>query len=651
MPILPVRNVGANGIIKDIPSVLLPVEGWSDGRNVRFDNGSVSKMLGHSQEFAVTTEPDLVQYWPRPVTPYYITATGNTVVRRDTSGNSASLVPAGTVFSATGRWRSSLFNGGYTVIMNNGVDKPQYITYGTDGAVDEVSLQPLPSWPDDLSAQVVVGHNYAMIAGNLRDASGAVTSYQSGTIRISSQAAPGGVPDSWTIGSELLTTADEFELANSGEILEIISLRRNAIVFTNNSIHSVTLPTATQATRVENLNDVNGILATGCAAEFDGQIFVVDQNDIYVTSGTGSIKSVADEKIRDYFFRNLHPDFRDSTFVAHNVAQDEMWICYVTELSTVKKCNEALIFNYRSNTWSIRDLPRTLDATVDDKDQLFFTGYSSISDIYTFTHLGEWNLLAPRATALNTGRYFITDPQADLTGDNIPSYRPTHSINENHIGTSYRLVIDGSDEDSTNHSTAIAGLSVGDDIFVTPMDELETTDAVVFNRFRVVSTPTVINTNDYSIEMRLVDAAGNSGRASHEFFTVTLDQNIPDSTSIHKADVTNQFNGTNFPAYVERKVLDFGDASLSKWAAEIYPLMDGSGTINIIMEGTNNAGAPVNLAGNSRNIKKQAFNIENDYKVDNRVNGRYLNIRFSSNNSDTWRLAGYSFDYTPDSRR
>ena len=56
MAILPVRNVGASGIIKDIPSVLLPVEGWSDGLNVRFDNGSVSKILGHSEEFTVTTE-------------------------------------------------------------------------------------------------------------------------------------------------------------------------------------------------------------------------------------------------------------------------------------------------------------------------------------------------------------------------------------------------------------------------------------------------------------------------------------------------------------------------------------------------------------------------------------------------------------------
>ena len=121
--------------------------------------------------------------------------------------------------------------------MNNAVDVPHYITYGTSGRPQEVSLQPLPDWPTTLSAQVVVGHQFAMIAGNLTDRSGTFVSYQPGTIRISAQAAPGGVPASWTIGPELLTTADEFEIANSGTILEIISLRGRAMVFTDNSIH------------------------------------------------------------------------------------------------------------------------------------------------------------------------------------------------------------------------------------------------------------------------------------------------------------------------------------------------------------------------------------------------------------------------------
>ena len=47
MPIQPVRGLGSVGIVQDTPSVLLPPEAWSDGRNVRFDNESVSKISGH----------------------------------------------------------------------------------------------------------------------------------------------------------------------------------------------------------------------------------------------------------------------------------------------------------------------------------------------------------------------------------------------------------------------------------------------------------------------------------------------------------------------------------------------------------------------------------------------------------------------------
>ena len=476
----------------------------------------MSKRLGYQEEFSSTFEPQLVQYWPRPITPYYITAAGRTVRRTDASGVVTNLVPDGTLFNTTAPWRSSLYNGGYTVLMNNGVDAPQYITFGTDGRPQEISLQPLPDWPFTLSAQVVVGHQYAMIAGNLTDRSGTFVSYQPGTIRISAQAAPGGVPDSWTIGSELLTTADEFEIANSGTILEIISLRGRAMVFTDNSIHAVTLPAPGRPTRVENLNDTNGILATGCAIEFDGQIFVVDRNDVYVTSGTGSIQSVIDHKMRDYFFNNLHTEFYEATFVVRNPSQDEIWICYPTTSQTEAKCNEALVWNYRQQNWSIYDVANARSAT-----------------------------LGPRI-----------------------------------------------------ENNAFAG----------------------------------------GAEYLMMTGYPSSTQTTN-------------STSIHRMDVTNQFNGENFNAFVERKVLDFQDASMSKWVAEIYPLMEGTGSVDITMEATNNAGAAVDLTGNAMGVKRQTYSIQQDYKVDNRVNGRYLNLRVSSNSNDNWIFAGYSFDYSPSNKR
>ena len=517
MPVQPVRNVGAAGIIRDIPSVLLPASAWSDGRNVKFDNDNVSKRLGYAEEFSTATEPQLVQYWPRPITPFYITANGDTVQRRDASGNTTSLVPSGTIFNNSATWRSSLYNGGYTVLMNNGVDAPQYITYGLDGTPDQISLQPLPDWPSTLSAQVVVGHQYAMVAGNLTDRSGTFVSYQPGTVRISAQAAPGAVPSSWTIGEELLTTADEFEIANSGTILDMVSLRGRVIVFTDNSIHAITLPAPARPTRVDDLNDTNGVLTTGCAVEFDGKILVVDRNDIYVTSGTGSIKSVIDHKNRDYFFnQRLNTTLYEATFIARNPAQDEIWICYPSVDQTVAKCDEALVWNYRNNTWTTYDLPNARSAT-----------------------------LGPRI-----------------------------------------------------ENNAFAGGA------------------------------------EY---LMMTGYPSSSQRAV--------------SNSIHRMDTTNQFNGENFNAFVERKVLDMQDSSRAKWVAEIYPLMEGTGSVDITMQGTANAGEVVDLASNARGVKRQTFNIETGYKVDNRVNGRYLNLRLSSNSNDNWIFAGYSFDYSPSNKR
>ena len=226
-------------------------------------------------------------------------------------------------------------------------------------------------------------------------------SYQPGTIRISSQAAPGGVPSSWTIGPELLTTADEFELSQTSEIRDIVDLRGYSLVFTGNSIHRVQLASIDQPTRVQNLNTGRGVLATNCVIEFDGRVFAVDVNDIYTTNGSGSINSVADEKVRDYFFSRLNPTHMPNTFVVRNIREDEIWIVYPTTDSTDGRCDEALIWNYHKNTWTIRDMPGTLDATIGprvvsgefsgDVDSIIFTGYENAANSTTSDriHVGD----------------------------------------------------------------------------------------------------------------------------------------------------------------------------------------------------------------------------------------------------------------------
>ena len=79
--------------------------------------------------------------------------------------------------------------------------------------------------------------------------------------------------------------------------------------------------------------------------------------DIYSFGGhPGSIKSIADTKVRREFFDRLNPLAIDMTFLLQYQQRDEIWICYANESALSDKVNEALIWNYRNNTWTYRDL-------------------------------------------------------------------------------------------------------------------------------------------------------------------------------------------------------------------------------------------------------------------------------------------------------
>ena len=238
MPITPVRGLDSVGWISDEPSVLLPPNAWSDCLNVRFHDGAVAKMPGHERlftGFSGNAAQNLV-YWPRPVTPYYILLGSSAPQRISADGTVASITRAGVNYNSSAFWDSTLYNGGYTVVLNNGEDIPQYITYGTSGQVQETMLQNLPDWPTATTAAVVRSAGYALIAGNLTDSSQAVTAFEPGRILVSSQAAPGGVPASWTIGPELLTTADDFNLSQTSDVREFVDLRGSVLAFTGRSI-------------------------------------------------------------------------------------------------------------------------------------------------------------------------------------------------------------------------------------------------------------------------------------------------------------------------------------------------------------------------------------------------------------------------------
>ena len=358
MPLQPVRGVGTGGIVRDVPAVLLPETHWSDGRNVRFDNASVNKISGHVQ-YSIglsDTNNHFGIHWPRPTTRYTIYANDDNVYRVDAAGVQ-SEISTGSTYADGSRWHGSLFTGGFAVVMNNTVNTPQYIIHGNTGASFETTLTDLPGWNytagTAITAGVVRPFRNHLVAGNLTSVTGGVITQNPATIRISTAAAPGLIPTTWEpgVGDQL---ADEFELSQTESIVDMKELRGHLFVYTGDSIHQISI--GQSATIAQDYAVGYGCLAIDCIAAFDGQHFVVDRNDVYVHSGSGGIKSVIDGKLRDYFYGNLNATHFANTFVSVNRSEDEIWVCYPT-LTSTGNCNEALIWNYRQDHWSIRDLP------------------------------------------------------------------------------------------------------------------------------------------------------------------------------------------------------------------------------------------------------------------------------------------------------
>ena len=371
--LIKVSDLHKSGIVRDTPAISLPPQIWTNGRNVRFEDGTVEKMQGEVpviQPLATTTggstlvEPTFVQYWPNPRTRYYVYADDTNVYIMNAAGQVQRI---GTGFTAPtdtnrARWQGTLFTGGFATILNNGVDAPQFVLDNT-GAGTNLSLGVLTDWNytagTTYSAGVIRSFRNVLIAGNITSTTGSTVVNSAGTIRVSSQAAPGSIPQHWDPLDPANDVGAEFELSDTSGIVDIVPLQGQAIIYSGDAIFSLQLSGGNVSTNL--VAQGYGALTTGSVIEFDGKHLVVDRDDIFLFGGhPGSIQSLIDGRLRRYFYNNLHPDFFDNLFIVRNKARDEIWVCYPTVNTNIEgDCNEALIYNYRDNTWTIRDLPNT----------------------------------------------------------------------------------------------------------------------------------------------------------------------------------------------------------------------------------------------------------------------------------------------------
>lgn len=349
-----VENAGEVGLVEDIHPSLLPPNAWSEVSNVRFDNGSVKKILGCSSIDDTTCTDTLFVI---PVIKYL---TGNIP--------EAGWVYCGTddvyYYNGTDHEEITRSSGNYTgdnqdywtgvvaqniLYLTNGYDTPQ-VWLSTD--LEDLPWDADDTWADKgYSTKILRTFKNFIIALTFNDGTG----YNDQRVYWSDPAEPWTAPSSWDWADETNLAGYVDLAATKGSIVDGLPLRDSFMVYKEDAIISMNYVGGASIFAFRTLIEGSGLMSMHAVKEFDNKHFVVGQDDIYVTDGN-SLVSILDKKLRSEFFSEINTTLFKKTFVLKNHLKKEMWVCYPSTGSQTY-CDKALIWNWVNNTWTRRDLP------------------------------------------------------------------------------------------------------------------------------------------------------------------------------------------------------------------------------------------------------------------------------------------------------
>ncbi len=193
-----------------------------------------------------------------------------------------------------------------------------------------------------------------LIAGNLTKdfiSSGTTVNYPT-TVRWSQAFANTGVPATWQ--PTLTNIANEQEIPLRGPIVDGFFLGANfyvcsywdTVIFAPLSYQNSTAPIF----GVRLFNQGRGLINNNCWSNTDANVYGVDSRDIWIFDGS-NFNPLGNQKVRDYFFRNLSTAYSDRIFMVNNTQKNQIEI-YYPDLNSTGWCNKMLSWRYDLQIWN-----------------------------------------------------------------------------------------------------------------------------------------------------------------------------------------------------------------------------------------------------------------------------------------------------------
>jgi len=374
MPLIPVENVGAGGLVTDFKPYQLQPNQWSSAMNVEFTDGSISKIEGYKEVMEDC-----------PIDPWHL----GTYQEHDSDGKQERDGFYWLAFGMNkiyvygrGEWRDvtresgdyktlegsdwKVAQSGAILVATNGVDTPQYWELGEDNKVSvDKKFIDLPNWSDtpneeDITCQSLSGFKNHIIATAITRKQGTnpLEEDQNRMVKWSTPHPHYEPPSSWDVTDDKLD-AGEYELLDTrGPIVDTLQMGEVFMVYKTDSVVMVSYVGTPWIFSFKTLDPDTGIIAKGAVSEFSGGHFFVSHADCHVNNGQ-TVIPILTGKVRDQMFNDINGDYYNRIFCVTQQHYNEVWACYPT--SDSETCNRAMVWNYKDNTFSFRELPDVTD--------------------------------------------------------------------------------------------------------------------------------------------------------------------------------------------------------------------------------------------------------------------------------------------------
>lgn len=369
MPIAEIRDIGRAGVVSDVAPWDLPPAALSSGINFRLSNGKVQTAGG--------TEP---------ASPPLDDTIGHVVQSTDFGGDSTWLVCGsssvakfnGVTFETVGanvRARTSVYNDvdpvlwsscqiGEVTFLNHPEGGP---LYWTDTLGTGVDLSELPwhigatveTWADaGKSCKVLRAHKNFLFALNMTEFDDpnnpAVATTYNDKVWWSHPAEPNGIPFSWKPTYDQADSLGGFvTLGRGGAIIGGESLRDSFVIYSEEAINVLDFTGGPLIWNRRTVSSTAGLASKEALVEVNGIHYFISHDDLMAFDGN-QVTSLLHGRLRTLFADVANSDYMHNAWAAHNPTYAEIW--FGVPVQNSEHPQALFIYNYRDNTWSLRDL-------------------------------------------------------------------------------------------------------------------------------------------------------------------------------------------------------------------------------------------------------------------------------------------------------